>query len=256
MELMTAGEETMIPIYTCEDEKETLKQIRQELQTAICIQNLDMEIKGAVQGPGELLEMLGDPPMRGIYFLDVDLKNREMDGFSLGLELRKRDPRGFLIYVTGYEKLAFQTFRLHLEALDYIVKGDVEELRQSLRQCLDAVEARLEAERGKTQPFFTVRAGDSCWHIPLESICFFETAPGTHRILLHGTEQRIDFLGSLSKLEKELSPAFVRTHRAYLVNREMIRKIDPKQRKLTMINGETCLLSRKYRKAMFEEEWE
>lgn len=84
MELMTAGEETMIPIYICEDEKETLKQIRQELQTAICIQNLDMEIKGAVQGPGELLEMLGDPPMRGIYFLDVDLKNREMDGFPLG----------------------------------------------------------------------------------------------------------------------------------------------------------------------------
>ena len=44
-------------------------------------------------------------------------------GFRLGRELRRRDPRGTLVYITSYEDLAWRTFQYHLEAFDYIVKG-------------------------------------------------------------------------------------------------------------------------------------
>lgn len=48
----------------------------------------------------ELFDILEDN-RRSIYFLDVELKDEAWDGFSLGQELRRRDPHGTLIYITG-----------------------------------------------------------------------------------------------------------------------------------------------------------
>ena len=112
----------MIPVYICDDEETARVSIQRELEKEILIEGYDMQIVCAAGTPEELLNSLEEPAKRGIYFLDVELKGCKMNGFSLGQEIRKRDARGFLIYVTAFRELAFETFRYHLEALDYIVK--------------------------------------------------------------------------------------------------------------------------------------
>ena len=113
----------MIPIYLCDDAPGIRREIRRELEKEILISGYDMEIVCDSGNPREILKTLGEKRQRGIYFLDVDLKEAQYTGFTLGQEIRKTDPRGFLIYVTAYGELAFDTFRYKLEALDYIVKG-------------------------------------------------------------------------------------------------------------------------------------
>ena len=64
----------------------------------------------AVPAPGPLPWWRSPPPRfcpgqwsrrrGGVYFLDVDLKDGAWDGFTLGRELRRRDPHGTLIYIT------------------------------------------------------------------------------------------------------------------------------------------------------------
>lgn len=111
----------MIPIYLCDDEESVRHQLKTALEWKIFMENYDMKVVCAASAAQELLETAQDT-RRGVYFLDVDLKDGAWDGFTLGRELRRRDPHGTLVYITSYGDLAWKTFQYHLEAFDYIVK--------------------------------------------------------------------------------------------------------------------------------------
>lgn len=72
---------------------------------------------------------------------------------------------------------------------------------------------------------------------------FFETASASHHVLLHTSNSRMDFLGSLNELEIQLGDRFIRTHRAYLVAADKIEKVDLKHNRL-WAGGHECLISR------------
>ena len=162
----------MIPIYLCDDDAAVRREIRAELEKEILISGYDMKIICDSGDPEDLLNAAGKNGKRGIYFLDVDLKNERYTGFTLGQAIRKIDPRGFLIYVTAYGELAFDTFRYKLEALDYIVKEDRESMFRGIRKCLGVIRDRLKEERGEDRQYFTVKFMDTVRHIPVDEILY------------------------------------------------------------------------------------
>ena len=192
----------MIPIYLCDDEEAVRHQLQTALEWKIFMENYDMKVVLAASTAGELLDAAANGG-RGVYFLDVDLRDGEWDGFTLGRELRRRDPHGTLIYITSYGDLAWKTFQYHLEAFDYIVK-EGEQTGSDAAQCLEAVHARLLDERHDPAEVFSLRTGDETRHVPLANILFFETAPKAHHVFLHTADSRLDFVGSLNDLEREL----------------------------------------------------
>lgn len=234
----------MLPIYICEDDAEIRASQKNYLEKQILIEGYDMEIVLCSGHPQEILEAVQASPQRGIYFLDVELKNEPMDGFALGQEIRRLDARGFLVYVTSFSDLAFETFRYHLEALDYIVKGNPEKMFAGIRKSLEIITERMCKEKGEQREFFTIKVMDVVKHIPIDEIMFFETSGRTHRIELHGKNDRVDFIGSMQELEGQLGSQFLRVHRAYLVNVGQIEELDLKHREILMKNGEKCLFSR------------
>ena len=182
----------MLPVYICEDEEKIREIQREYLEKQIMIEAYDMEIALCNGSPREILEAVKKAPGRGIYFLDVELKGEDMDGFALGREIRKLDPRGFLVYVTAYGNLAFETFRYHLEALDYIVKESREKMEEGLGKSLLVITQRMRAEQGEHREFFSVKVMDVVKHVPVDEILFFEATPRTHRIALHGMKDGCD----------------------------------------------------------------
>ena len=231
----------MIQIYLCDDEETVLHQIKTALEWKIFVEDYDMEVSCAARCARDLLEAAREGS-RSVYFLDVDLRDGEWDGFRLGQELRRRDPHATLVYITSYGDLAWRTFQYHLEAFDYIVKeGD--QMGAAAARCLEAVHARLLEERRDPAEVFSLRTGDETRHVPLADILFFETAPKGHHIFLHTACSRIDFVGSLNELERELGDRFVRLHRAYLAAAYKIEAVDWKENRV-QVGGRTCLLSR------------
>ena len=111
----------MIPIYLCDDEETVRHQVQTALEWKIFMENYDMKVVCAASTAQALLDAAGGG-CRGVYFLDVDLRDGAWDGFTLGRELRRRDPHATLVYITSYGDLAWKTFQYHLEAFDYIVK--------------------------------------------------------------------------------------------------------------------------------------
>ena len=106
----------MIPVYLCDDEPSVRRAVRSELEKEILISGYDMEVVCDPGSPRKLLDAARENGKRGIYFLDVDLKDGKYTGFTLGQEIRREDTRGFLVYVTAFGELAFETFRYKLEA--------------------------------------------------------------------------------------------------------------------------------------------
>lgn len=231
----------MIQIYLCDDEESVRHHLRTALERKICMEGYDMKVVCAASAARELLEAVEDNS-RSIYFLDVDLKDGAWDGFTLGRELRRRDPHGTLVYITSYGDLAWKTFQYHLEAFDYIVK-EGEQTGRAAALCLEAVQDRLLNERRDPAEIFSLRAGDETRHLPLSEILFFETAPKSHHVFLHTADSRLEFVGSLNELEIELSGRFVRVHRAYLAALDKIEAVDWKEGHVR-VGGRTCLLSR------------
>lgn len=231
----------MIGVYLCDDEDAVRHQIQTALEWKIFTENYDMQLVCSSAGAKTLLDAVEDG-RRGIYFLDVELKDGEWDGFQLGRELRRRDPHGILVYITSYGDLAWRTFQYHLEAFDYIVK-EPEQIGVSAARCLEEIHGRLLSERRDPAEVFTIRTGEMMRHIPLSDILFFETASTPHHVLLHTPNSRMDFLGSLNELETQLGNRFIRTHRAYLVAVDKIEAVDLKRNRL-WVGGRECLISR------------
>ena len=102
----------MIPIYLCDDEEAVRHQIQTALEWKIFMENYDMKVVCAASAAQELLDAAEDG-RRGVYFLDVDLKDGAWDGFTLGRELRRRDPHGTLIYITSYRRRPVSGGRSH-----------------------------------------------------------------------------------------------------------------------------------------------
>ena len=241
----------MISIYLCDDEEAVRHQLQTALEWKIFVENYDMKVACAASSAGELMDAAQDS-RRGVYFLDVDLKDGDWDGFTLGRELRRRDPHGTLVYITSYGDLAWKTFQYHLEAFDYIVK-DGEQTGPSAARCLEAVHTRLLDERRDPAEVFSLRTGDETRHVPLANILFFETAPKAHHVYLHTADSRLDFVGSLNELERELGGRFVRIHRSFLAAWDKIEAADWKENRIR-VGGRTCLLSRAG-KAELKKKW-
>lgn len=240
----------MLPVYICEDDARIRDELQTYLEKQILIEGYDMALSLVTSRPEDIIEAVQKTPGRGIYFLDVELNGETMDGFSLGQAIRKFDTRGFIIYVTAYKELAFETFRYHLEALDYITKENPEKMFSDMSRCLRIITDRMREDVSEHRPYFTVKIMDVVKHVPIDKILFFETGMGSHRIILHADLDRIDFIGSIQELEKSLGDGFLRVHRAYLINTRRIAGLDLKRREVIMDNGERCLFSRSLREQL------
>lgn len=267
----------MIPIHICDDEQLLSKQLERLIKNQIDILGYDMgpvmvsknpeELLGRIglnkknmhttylcSSPSETCELSGNKNgmERSIYFLDVDFPGYE-NGFELASEIRRIDPRGFIIFITAHQELAAETFHYRLEAMDYIVKGDEEQLKSRIQSCLISIEQRICDESNEDCGYFSLRIFDTVRHIPLHQMLYFEALGRKHQIRLHMKEEILDFYGSLQQLEEELSESFWRCHRGYLVNRKHIHQIHMKENEVELTNKERCLLSRRAKSKLSEE---
>ncbi|HHX69502.1 MAG: LytTR family DNA-binding domain-containing protein [Miniphocaeibacter sp.] len=234
----------MIEAYICEDNKNILQLIKREVEKYILIQGYDIEIKGTYERPEDFINNLETVQQRSIYFLDIDFNNSNLNGFDLGKEIRKRDSRGFIIYITSYDNLLMETFKYRLEALDYIIKDNEGEFIKQITQAIDSVEERLINEPASESKYYSVSVFDTIYKVPYNEILYFQTSEKAHRIVLYTIDRSYEFFGKIREIERELGEDFCRSHRSVLVNREKITSLNKKDSVLELETGLRCPVSR------------
>lgn len=241
----------MKDVYICDDELIYREQLSSLITSAIKGHNYSLTITAKAKSTSELLGLTFDHT-DSVYFLDVNIIGSPINGFELGKEIRRRDPRGFIIFVTTFEELAFETFKYRLEAMDYIVKDQPEKIANRIELCLESIMEQKSLEPTEETKTLTVKFADELIRIALAEIVFIETSSRSHMVIIHTTDQTIETAGNLQELEEQLTDEFVRSHRSFLVNRTYIKRFDLKHNVLELTTGQTCLVARRMKKSLKE----
>ncbi len=133
----------MLPVFICEDNRMQRERLTKYIEDYIMVEHFDMKLELSTGDPFELVSRMPTHQGMGLLFLDIDLGQPDMNGFELAQEIRKFDPRGFIILFTTHAELSYMTFTYKVEALDYIIKDDIDLLHDRVLACMKQAEERI-----------------------------------------------------------------------------------------------------------------
>ena len=180
----------------------------------------DSEISTVNSGE-ELVAFIGNTSP-DIVLLDIQMTG--MDGMETARKLRADGCESVIIFVTGVSDYVFDAF--DVRAFHYLIKPVSDE---KLKDVLEKAEASLLGQNSKEKAtdndrYFTIQSGGSHIRVPLGTIVYAEVF--NRRVVLHTTQESIEYYGKLSDLEKMAGKDFFRTHRGYLVHLKYVEKYD------------------------------
>lgn len=240
---------TLINVYICEDNEVQRRRVEGFVKNIIIIEALDMKLALSTSSPYEVIDQVKKNPGVGLYFLDIDLQVK-LNGLELAQELRKMDPRCFIIFITSHSEMSFLTFQYKVEAMDFIIKDDYDKVYSRVHDCIMNVYERYSSLENNLQKNYIIKTNDRKMVVSYNDILFFETSANIHKIILHAKNRKIEFYGKLKDIEGQLEDIFYRCHRSYIVNTRLIKEIDYQEGIIHMVNGETCFASTRLLKGL------
>lgn len=182
-----------------------------------------------------------------LIFLDIQMP--KINGFEM-LELIEEPPA--VIFTTAFDEYAIKAFELN--AVDYLLKPfSKERFEKALQkfhsqQNNSSIEKIVEtaAESPAQQNRVVVKDGSKIKIIPVHHIHYLEAADDYVKII--GNDGSFLKKRTMSFFEKSLEPfQFVRVHRSYIVNTQLITRIDPYEKDshlLLLTTGEKIPVSK------------
>lgn len=241
----------MLNIFLCEDNDKQRATLTEIIEKIVLIEDFDLTFRCSSANPHEILKYVQMLSSTGLYFLDIDL-NADINGLVLAREIRKFDPRGFIVFITSHSEMSYMTFTYKVEAMDFIIKDTWNDMQNRIHQCVVDAYHRYQSPNNLEQKTFTITTRDKEYCIPLDDILFFETSDNIHKLILHATNRNIEFTGKIKDLEATLDERFYRCHRSYYINRDYIKEIDLKNHSIIMKNQEICLATNKALKILLK----
>lgn len=203
-------------IAVCDDEKEIRDMFAQE------IGNLYPEADLSLYQSGEELLLSGGEP--DILLLDIQMPGK--NGMETAKELRRKNKKAIIIFVTALDDFVFQAF--DVGAFHYLVKPlDGRKFSEVLLNAVKQFEDRKKldgASRKRELPSLMITTGGKHITVNLEDIVYAEVFD--RKVILHTMDSDIEYYGKMRELEEKAGDEFYRTHRSFLVNFGYIRKYD------------------------------
>lgn len=229
----------MLSIFICEDNKIQRESIEAVINNYIMIEELDMKIEISTNDPYEILAYEEkNTNINGIYFLDVDLRS-DIDGIQLGGKIRNMDIGGKIIFITTHSEMMYFTFKYKVEAMDYIIKDEREDLQKRIIDSLDQARKHYQEIKNNQEERIKIKIGNNVRVFPLREVMFVETSQIPHKLNLHLAQSTVEFYGKINEIET-ISEILIRIHKSVVVNIENVVGIDQKKYEVIMKNGEIC----------------
>ncbi len=241
-------------ILLADDEKLARRELKRLLKGAD-----DVEVIGEASNGLEALSMIRElrPDM---VFLDIEMPG--LSGIELVEKLMEKGPDVNVVMVTAYDHYAVKAF--DVKAVDYVLKPvEQERLLESVRRVREKIESGersagierlLEALRSGDRKKLSLRSDESTLIIDADDLVFAYFEEGSVVGVTTGATGTLNYK-SLDDLHAALGSGFVRAHRKYLVNLDMIREVIPwfsGSYRLRLKNKSEIPLSRRHAKELRE----
>ena len=135
------------------------------------------------------------------------------------------------------------TFRLKLQATDYIIK-DKGNIRSQISEVLHAVETRYDLSSKRiSSPRICFFTNGSYHFIFKNDIYFVESQKNQHKLFVHMKSEIFIIASSLKEIEQQLGGDFIMCRRGCLVNLAHVVKANQVTKELVFDNKEICRCS-------------
>lgn len=216
-------------IGVCDDEKN----IRELISNKIKKEYPNSEIVFFKSGE----ELLLESEDIDILLLDIQMPGR--NGIEIARELRKKNKKTILIFVTAMEDYVFEAFDVN--AFNYIVKPfNDNRFMDVLNKAINEYNSSCEAEQETSY----VMVSNKGMHtkVKLDEIIYAEVF--NRKVVIHKIDEEIEYYGKMSELESLAGESFFRSHRAYLINLKYVEKYDAKT--IYMEKGKVLMAKKNY----------
>lgn len=212
----------MLNIAICDDNQIFLDDFAKTISS--CIKEDHNILKFA--NANDLLNIIEDYSDESIDVVITDIEMPEMNGINMAKELKNLHPRIQFIFVTNYTEYIQDVFAVN--PVYYILKP-VD--KNKLSEALEKAVAELSESDKKC---FNVTGKNKILRIRFNEIKYIESF--SRKIIVHETRRNTELLMKLDDFEKELPPYFLRIHKSYSVNMNMIRSIN--NNRIELFSGE------------------
>ena len=199
---------------------------------------------------GELVSLQPD-----LVFLDVEMP--VLSGFEL-LE-RLGDVNFNVVFATAYNQFALKAFRFN--ALDYLIKPvNNEELQQVIEKAgkrnhlhKDQLSSLKKQLRDGTITKIAIPEQTGITFIDIKDIVFVE-ASGNYSSIVLNSNKKLLITRNLKDIQDVLEEqSFLRIHRQYIINLNLVKSFNRNEGLLTMITGDTLPVARSQKQNLVEK---
>lgn len=157
-----------------------------------------------------------------VVFLDINMP--ELDGMSLGKILTKLNPNIKIIFITAYRDYAAEAFEI--KAFDYLLKPYSEKRITEVLNNLTMIKDNSSTKEVEKINKVTVFLDEKMVVLSLDEIYYIEVSE--KESLVYTQNEIYTSKLKISKWEEILPKnKFYRTHRAYIVNLDKIKEVEP-----------------------------
>ncbi len=232
----------MINFILCDDNEKIVSDIKKIIDKFMMQNKTEYKTHLFNDLDDNFMKIVKEPLSFKVYILDIETPSRS--GIDVARSIRKRDVDSVIIFITSHEELGLTLLKNEIMFLSFINKFDnyEERLLTSLNKSLEVLKRKNIIRFEERGVLYTI-AMDDILYITRDSV--------ERKCIIKTDYAEIKTYKPLSSIEKLLDNRFIKTHRACLVNKERVAKIDKIRKTILFDNGVVVsLLSEKYRRGI------
>jgi len=135
----------MLNTFIYENDPECRAHIETVVREHIDANDYEMELALSTGSPNAIRNHLSSSLLkRNLYIFGVNAQ-QETNGVLLASEIKKHDHWGKFVFVSAHAELLSSVFTHRVEALDFIVNINPEDVAKDVQECIDVAYTRLNA---------------------------------------------------------------------------------------------------------------
>ena len=168
-----------------------------------------------------------------IYILDIETPTRS--GIDVARIIREKDVDSMIIFITGHEELGSAILKNDLMFLSFINKFDDCENRliQSIKKALKMFHKKN---------ILKFKDGNTLYTISMDDIIYITRDSIDRKCVVKTNYYEIKTYKTIKELEISLDDRFVKIHRACIINKDRIVKLDKSKKEVMLDTGEKLYL--------------
>lgn len=228
----------MLNFVLCDDNPQMLQSVSKILESIFIEKEYDANITFTSTNGDDVLNFVENNPV-DVIILDINL-NSNITGLDIAEKIRKTNKNMYIIFITGHLEYILVAYKY--KTFDFIAKPLT---YPRLEYTIDRL---FEDINGLPKKYIKI---DSKNTIIDENTIEYIKRDGM-KLVFHSKSKDYEAYSSFNKIKNNLPNNFIRCHKSFIVNMNLIKDVDPVINSISFSDNSICDIGPKYKKDFME----